>query len=193
MKLRNVLLTALLAFMAAVLVQPVQAQRATIDDVLKSAKPGQWMEISGTAQMDNSVMATKVKILTGDFADDDWEVYGKVRRIDPAGKQFDMLNLRIRTNDDTSYESADDSGNFNKFSDLKTGLLVEAEGTLLKDGTFLADEVQDESSDPKKAEKQNLVKFKGKVQSVNREKRAIVLLGVTFYLNEQTKIRSAIK
>ncbi|MDQ7065408.1 MAG: DUF5666 domain-containing protein, partial [candidate division KSB1 bacterium] len=73
-----------------------------------SVKVGQWVKIDGAPQRDGTVLAEEVKILTGDFQDDDWEVSGKISRVDRGRKSVYILGLRVRTNEETEYEASDE-------------------------------------------------------------------------------------
>lgn len=196
MRVRTIFVTASVAGLLMLAIHPVQAQHSrgsSMDgNVFNLVKIGGWVQISGVPQKDMTVMATKVKVLTGDFMDDDWQVFGKVRGVVASKKQFKIATVKVRSVDDTDYES-DFDGDFKGFTDIRSGMLVEAEGTFLKDGTFLAEEIQDETKNPKKAKSPNEIKFKGRVQNLDAEKKTITLMGVTFKLNDQTKLRSAVK
>ncbi|MDQ7064200.1 MAG: DUF5666 domain-containing protein, partial [candidate division KSB1 bacterium] len=126
------------------------------------------------------------------FQDDDWEVSGKISRVDRGRKSVYILGLRVRTNEETEYEASDEKTRAS-FDMLRPGLLVEIEGTFLKDGTFLADEIADESKNPKKKKHANQLSFVGKVQKVDTSKKSIKLMGITFYANDQTKFKSKVK
>src|SRR6266516_4226832 len=39
-------------------------------------KVGQWVELEGMPQKDQTVLCSEVKILTGDFLEDDWNATG---------------------------------------------------------------------------------------------------------------------
>ena len=160
-------------------------------DVFKSVKPGQWAQIEGTAQADQSVLATEVKILTGDFEDDDWEIFGAVRGVDPVKKEFEILSVKVRVNSDADYDSKDQPDKFKSFTDIRIGQLLEAEGTYLKNGVFLAEEVQDKSI--KKADEAGMATLVGKVEKVDAANRAITLMGITFHITPKTQAKSAIK
>ncbi len=183
------LMIALVAGFAAV----SHAQSTTLSkvDLFKALKPGQWVQIEGVPQRDMSVLATEVKILTGDFRDDDWEVFGAVRTLNRGLKEFEILSLKIKTNDETDYQVKDKDRQFTKFEDMKTGMLVEVEGSFLKDGNFMAEEIQDETV--KKADEAGTVTFLGKAEKVDATRRMITLMGATFLVNDQTHMRSAIK
>jgi hypothetical protein len=169
--------------------QTTMMTQMTAADLFKSLKIGQWVEIEGTAQSDMSLVAKKVKLLTGDFQDDDWEIKGKVRSVDPAKKQFQVLRIPVSVNADSEYESPE--GTFKSFSDLKPGMLVECEGTFLKDGTFSAEEVQQETDF--KPNELNELRAVGKVEKLDPLKRTVAVIGATFKIVDVTKVQSAVK
>ncbi|MDZ7291731.1 MAG: DUF5666 domain-containing protein [candidate division KSB1 bacterium] len=165
------------------------AVQKTAADLFKTLKPGQWVELEGTVQKDYTVLTKKVKLLTGDFQDDDWEIKAAVRTIDKAKKQFQVLLLPVVTSQETEYEN--DAGTFKSFDQLKVGMLVECEGTYLKDGTFAAEEVQEETDyEPNELHELRAV---GKVEKIDPEKRTVKMVGVTFKIIESTKVQSALK
>jgi hypothetical protein len=165
------------------------AQTKTAADLFSVLKPGQWVKIEGAAQKDFTVIAKEVKLLTGDFQDDDCEIEAPVRAIlDKNKKQFQLLTIPVTMEDDAKYESED--GSFMRFEQLKPGMYVEVEGAYLKDGSFLADEVQPEVADPDEAGGVVLV---GKAEKVDATKRTITIMRVTFQIGEKTKVKSVIK
>ncbi len=165
------------------------AQTKTAADLFSVLKPGQWVKIEGAAQKDMTVIAKEVKLLTGDFQNDDYEIEAPVRAIlDKTKKQFQLLTIPVTMEADAKYESND--GTFTSFEQLRPGMFVEIEGAYLKDGSFLADEVQPETADPKDTDSVVLV---GKAEKVDAAKRTITLMGVTFQIGEKTKVKSVIK
>lgn len=163
-------------------------------DIFTAIKPGSWVKINGVPQKDGRILAEKVDLLTGDLQDDDWEVSGRITRIDPAKKTIEVGGIVIRTSDETSYESGDATAKtVPTFASLRPGMLIEAEGTLLKDGTFLADEIQDETGNPKKAQKAHLLSVVGKVHRLDAESQTIEVLGVRFVVGGQTKFKTKVK
>lgn len=165
------------------------AQTKTAADLFSTLKPGQWIKIEGAPQKDLTVIAKEVKLLTGDFQDDDCEIEAPVRAIsDKDKKQFQLLTIPVTMEADAKYES--DDGSFTRFDQLKPGMFVEIEGAYLKDGSFLADEVQPEIAEPEEAGGVVLV---GKTQKVDAAKRTVTLMGVTFQIGEKTKVKSVIK
>ncbi len=165
------------------------AQTKTAADLFSALKSGQWVKIEGTLQKDLTVIAKEVKLLTGDFQDDDCEIEAPVRMIlDKTKKQFQLLTIPVTMEADAKYES--DDGSFTSFEQLKPGMFVEIEGAYLKDGSFLADEVQPEIAD---ADAAGGVVLVGKAEKVDAAKRTITIMGVTFQIGEKTKVKSVIK
>ncbi|MEK7727157.1 MAG: DUF5666 domain-containing protein [candidate division KSB1 bacterium] len=165
------------------------AQTKTAADLFSVLKPGQWVKIEGAAQKDMTVIAKEVKLLTGDFQDDDCEIEAPVRAVlDKTKKRFQLLTIPVTMEADAKYES--DDGSFTAFEQLKPGMFVEVEGAYLKDGSFLADEVQPEIADP---DELGGVVFVGKAEKVEAAKRTITIMGVTFHISEKTKVKSVIK
>lgn len=165
------------------------ATQKTVADLFKTLKVGQWLELQGTPQADMLYAAKKVKLLTGDFQDDDWEIKGVVKSVNPASKQFTVYRIPVTVTPDCVYESPD--GTFTAFDKLRTGILVECEGTYLKDGKFLAEEVQHET-DYKPAELNELAVV-GKVEKFDAAKRTVTIMGSTFRIADTTKIQSVVK
>lgn len=191
----------LMATVAAVLFfmlaqqEKAQAQRKPGPqiDLFKTVKPGQWIQVDGVLQRNMSVRASEVKVLTGDLQNDDWELLGVVRRLNNKRKEFYIMNIRVRTSKETEFEHWDDekADLFKDFSNLKNGMLVEVEGTFLKDGTFLALEVQNETGNPKRDLDE--VSVTGKVQKINPSRKTVTVMGTVFEIRKQTDIKSAIK
>ncbi len=178
---------------------PARAQRVAGAAVLGSLKVGQWVKMQGVPQPDFSINTGKIKFVTGDFQDNDWEIFGPVRAIDRQKKEFMILNLKIKVAEATEFkgENAGRSSNgagsdFKSFEQLQAGMLVEVEGSFLKDGTFLADNVKDNTAttDPEDA---NEIECFGKIEKIDAAKRIVTMMGVTFKITEATKLKSAVK
>lgn len=160
-------------------------------DLFKTLKPGQWIQIEGIPQRDMSVLTTEAKILTGDFEDDDWEISGMVRSVSRVAREFEIFTLSIKVTEETEYGTKDKTRPFVKFDDLKADMFVQVDGTFMKDGSFLAEEVKDKTS--KKKDEADTITLIGKVERSDATRRTITLMGVTFIVNDQTRVRSAIK
>jgi hypothetical protein len=194
MKTRRRMYAAVVVALWFGLVNPGAAQikQLTPEKVLATLKPGQWVQLEGYTQRSFTVECSEVQILTGDFLDDDWGLTGVVRTIDKMQREAKILTVPVKFDKDTEFEN--NTGKFGGFVDLKIGMLVELEGTYLKDGTFLAKEVEDESAKlAKKPKLKDEIQAMGKVEKVDAVKRTITLMGMVFQLSDKTECKSAIK
>ena len=171
-------------------------KRLTPAEIIAEIRPGQWMKLEGkVVQPGLPVLCTEVQFLTGDFKEDDWSITGAVRRVDLEKKEMELfVLLPIITKDDTEFKNRDKDATFTSFADVKVGMLVEADGTYLKDGTFLSVEVEDEKEKlAKKPEAKGEVEATGRVEKWEADNQTITMMGITFQLNDRTKSRSVIK
>jgi hypothetical protein len=161
-------------------------------EIMTALKPGQWVQFEGAIQKDYTIMCTQLKIMTGDFLDDDWSLVGVVRKVDQEKQEMEIMRIPIKVHKDTEYEN--EAGTFKGFSQVKVGSYVEIEGTYLKDGTFLAKEVEDESQ--KVAEDsglENTLEAEGKIEKVDAAKSTFTIMGITVKITDKTKSRSVIR
>ncbi len=195
MKGHTAVIAALLAAFLLATAAPGWAQAKmwmTPAEVMAALKPGQWLKVEGTLQKDFSVLSTQLQFMTGDFLDDDWSLTGIVRKVDPEKQEMEVLQLPVKIQKDTEFE--DDAGTFKSFAQVKSGMFLEIEGTYLKNGTFLAKELEDES--PKLEEDSSLantIEAEGKVEKIDVDKKTLTLMGITFQISDRTKSRSVIK
>ena len=153
---------------------------------------GQWVQLEGILQKDKTVLCTEVKILTGDFQDDDWEFVGIVGNVDSKKKKFQLSGVQVQVQADAEYET--DEGIFKSFSDIKPGMMLEVEGVSPQNGIFMAVEIEDITAELKEEpEKRNEMEIEGKIGSVDAKKQTITISGIVFQLTEQTKAKSVVK
>ena len=161
-------------------------------DPLAGLKVGQWVKLEGGARGASPAPCTAVKLLTGDFLDDDWSLKGTVASVDAGRREFTVSGCRIQVNENTLYDS--DRPGFRAFADLRPGTYVEVDGTFLKNRLFLATEVADESDEvarqPRLREQLQLV---GRVERVDARTRVISIMGMDFQVTAKTQIRSPIR
>jgi hypothetical protein len=166
--------------------------RMTTADILAALKPGQWVELEGTVRPDLSVLCTEIKLLTGDLLDDDWQITGIIRKINKEKQEIEIGRLPIKIQPQTDFD--DDHETFKSFADVKTNMLIQVEGTYLKDGTFLANEIENNSAKLlEKPERKDRLEVRGRVEHIDPTSRTITLMGMSFQLTERTKGKSAIK
>lgn len=193
MKIRSQVSTGVLAALLLVTVHSSVAQmkgKMTTADILAALKPGQWVELEGNVQQDFSVLCTEIKLLTGDLLDDDWKLTGIIRSVNKGKQVIEILRLPIKIQPETEFD--DDDGKMMSFTDVKTNMLVQVEGTYLKDGTLLAKEIDNESTKlTKKPQAKDKIKARGKVEKIDPTKRTITLMGITFQFTDGTQGMSA--
>jgi hypothetical protein len=198
MKVRTHFFAAVVPVLLLVMINSVVAQRKpqmTPAEILAALKLGLWVKLEGVVQKDFSVLCKKVKILTGDFHEAEWSITAPPRSIDRAKKEFKVLLLPVKTQEDTQYKAKRSiAGIFNSFADLKEGMLMEVDGTYQKDGTFLAVEIEDKSADLiEEPGLQNEVEAVGRVERINVAKRTVMLMGIIFQLTDKTEGEHAFK
>lgn len=158
-------------------------------DIFATAKPGLWAQLKGEPQRDLSFVATKVKFLTGDLMDDKWEVNGKILAIDKQKQEIRVMRQwPIKCQTDTEFK--DKLGNVMTINTLEVGKAIEVEGTFLKDGTFLADEIKEDEL--KGTDDSNRVTVVGRIEKVDPADKSIQIMGVKFFITDLTKSKAEI-
>jgi uncharacterized protein DUF5666 len=161
-------------------------------DALARVRVGDWIQLEGTVQADLSVLCSEVKLLTGDFLDDDWSVQGAIRSVDAGKHEFVIAGVRVHVTNNTVYESP--RGRLKGFSDLRPGMPVDVEGTYQPSGRFLAAEVDDETDELSlQIPSRQPFEVVARVEQVDVRRRTIVSLGTMFRLTDKTSVRSVIE
>jgi hypothetical protein len=162
-------------------------------EVMAALKVGQWVKMEGIVQRDFTVMTKSVEILTGDFLESDWSITAVARDVDHAQKELKLLRLPIKTVTDTEFENQ--SGSLpGGFADLKEGMLMEVDGTYLKDGSFQAIEIEDLTQELVEDQSlRNEVEAVGKVEKIDTTRRTATVMGITFLVVNDTELKSAVK
>lgn len=158
---------------------------------LASLKVGHWIRLEGSVQKDHPVLCSEVRILAGDFLDDDWGVRGVVGSLDPKRRRFTIGPYSIVVSRNAAFENSE--GTFNDFPDLRSGMLVEVEGSYRKDGTFLADEVDEADEVVRKPGFEKHIQIVAKVERVDLAKRQITVMGTLFQVMDETQVKSALR
>jgi hypothetical protein len=185
------MMSLLLAMSSSALAQMRMKMSPT--EIIGALKAGQWVKMEGKIQRDFSVLTKSIKVLTGDFLESDWSITAVARDVNYNQKDLKLMLLPIKTQADTDYENK--TGHLpGGFSDLKKGMLMEVDGTYLKDGTFLAVEIEDVSvelvEEPKLV---NEVEAVGKIERIDSGSQAVKVMGITFKIISETELRSAVK
>ncbi|MCI0695845.1 DUF5666 domain-containing protein [candidate division KSB1 bacterium] len=169
--------------------------KMTPKEMIAALKPGQWVKVKGTALSDSLITCNEMRILIGDFLDDDWSVTGVVRKVDQENRKLEIWRLPIKINEDAKFESDEDEDkNFAGIADLKVGMFLEIGGTYLKDGIFLAGEIDDKSERlEEEPELKHAIRAEGKVEKVDAANHRFTLMGMAFQVTASTSSRSVIK
>ena len=161
-------------------------------DHLATVKVGHWLQIEATVQADSSALCTEMRLLTGDFLDDDWALRGTLQAIAPGRREFTIGGIRVQVTKTTIFESP--KRTLRGFSDLRLGMLVEVEGTYSKDRRILAAEVDDESDETaRRPWSKDQIRIVGKVERVDVRQRMISAMGREFHVTDKTRVRSVIR
>lgn len=189
MRLLSTILILTTCFLGSIPLCAQTIKKWTPAEIIAKAKPGQWVEIDGAIQKDQSVRALEVEFRTGDFMADDWKLLAKVRAVSPATNEFQVLSVPVKVTKDTEFEDG-----IKSVSDIKPEMLVKLEGTYLNDGIFLAKEVEDRNKKLKnEPEFDTMLEVVGKVGQADVVKRIITVMGIQFHITEETEGKSLIK
>ena len=180
----------LLASPAVVLGKGSQARRA--QDMLPQLKTGQWIQLESVIQKDSQVRCTALRLLAGDFLDDDWCIKGRIASFDLKSRRFRIGPIPIEAGKDAIVENM--HGMLDGLSDIQAGMIVEVDGTFLKNGTFRAKEIENESDELRNSPgvNQRLAAI-GKIERVDVGRRRIRVMGIEFLITEQTQLKSLIR
>jgi hypothetical protein len=195
MKIRSQVFTGVFVALLLVVVCSSVAQikgGMTTADIFGALKPGQWVVLEGTVKQDFSVLCTNVQLLTGDLLDDDWKFTGIIRRVDKEKQTIEILRLPVKIQPEAEFRDKEEK--LKSFADVKANMLVQVEGTYLKDGTLLAKQIDNESAKlTGKPQAKDKIKARGKVEKIDSTKRTLTLMGITFQLTDGTQGMSAIR
>src|SRR5262249_50728361 len=125
------------ALLVTLLMPPIQARgqagRSTgASKRLAALRVGQWGQLEGSLRSDSTAVCTEVRLLTGDFLEDDWALKGTVRSADPARRELSIGPVRVELMEHVVFD--DPRPGFRRFSDLRPGMLIEVGGTYKKSG-----------------------------------------------------------
>lgn len=158
-------------------------------DLLASLHAGQWVRLRGTPQKNSAILCSEVKLLTGDFFDEDWSVMGRITKLDLGGR-----SLRIGPFFLTVSESAVFEKPLRGLTTLRVGMVVEADGTYTRDGTFVAKELDEEShEDGFGPGTPGNIQIVARVDHVDVARRRITAMKTVFQVGDNTQLKSAIQ
>jgi uncharacterized protein DUF5666 len=161
-------------------------------DPVASLKPGHWVQLEGPLEADSAASCDELRILTGDFVDDDWALRGYAQSVDTLKNEITIAGIRAQVSENTAFDSP--NPDFRGLADLTPGLLVEIEGTYLKNRRFLAHEVDDETDEMSRHPwPRNRIRIVARVEKLDPRRRLVTAMGFVFQLTDKTRVRSVIE
>lgn len=151
--------------------------------LVSKLKVNDWVKIKGVPQNDSKILLKEIRVIYGEVESDDWEVMGVISRLVPEEMKIFIFGFPVMCDKDTKYKS------FESFSDIKSGIYVEIDGSFSPDGTFMAIEIE---TDEVEEDELSMIRLKGKVQSVNEKDNSFTMMGHTVIITPETKVKSLI-
>jgi len=166
--------------------------KPSASDYLATLRVGQWIQLDGKVRDTTPVLCTEVKQLAGDFLDDDWSIQGPVQTLDTVRQEFTVGGCLIEVTGSTTYE--DPRGTIKGLGGLRIGMVVDVEGTFLRNRSLVAAEVDDESEElVHHPALKDMLEIVGRIERVDPRQRLITVMGVAFQVTDKTKLRSAVQ
>jgi uncharacterized protein DUF5666 len=166
-------------------------RNGTPADPLARLRIGHWILLEGMARGTGPVVCSEARSLAGDFLDDDYTLKGLVRSVDPARQEFSIGACRVRVTRNTTFDHP--LGTLRGIKDIRAGMIVDVEGTLLEDGALLASEVDDESDElAGNPSVRDELEVTAKIEQIDLRRRVVKVLGFEFRINARTRLLSAI-
>ena len=161
-------------------------------DPVAALKPGHWVQLEGALQADSAASCDELRILTGDFLDDDWSLRGYAQTVDTLKHEVSIAGIHAQVTENTGFDSP--NPDFRGLQDLVPGLLLEIEGTYLKNRRFLAREVDDETDEmARRPWARNRIRIVARVERFDSRRRLVTAIGFAFQLTDKTRVRSVIE
>jgi len=187
--IRMLVVASVLAIPYAALAKNTRPNRAY--DVFPTLRTGQWIRVVGVVMKDRSVRCTELKVLAGDFLDDDWGLTGQIEAVDVPGGRLMIAHIPVLIGENAVLEST--YGHYESLAEIKPGMIVEVDGTYMKDGTFLAHDLDDESDEFELPPGERRLRIVGKVEQMDPSRRRIQVMGTVFFLTDGTQVKSLIR
>jgi uncharacterized protein DUF5666 len=161
-------------------------------DPIAALKPGHWVQLEGPLEADSAASCDELRILTGDFLDDDWSLRGYALSIDTVKHEITIAGIHAQVTENTGFDSP--NPDFRGLVDLTPGMLLEVEGTYLKNRRFLAREVDDETDEMgRRPWPRNRIRIVARVERMDPRRRLVTAMGYVFQLTDKTRVRSVIE
>lgn len=162
-------------------------------DIFPTLRVGRWIRLDGMLMKDRTVQCTELKVLAGDFIDDDWSITGQVEGVEMNGRRFRIGDITVHVAETAELEDGHGHGQIKSFAEIKPGMIIEVDGTYLKDRTFLAHDVDDESDEIRIPRGERHLRLIGKIEQSDPGRRRIQAMGMVFIITEKTQVKSMIR
>jgi hypothetical protein len=161
-------------------------------DPIATLKAGHWVQLEGPLEADSAASCDELRILTGDFLDDDWSLRGYALSVDTVKHEITIAGIHAQVTENTGFDSP--NPDFRGLVDLTPGMLLEVEGTYLKNRRFLAREVDDETDEMgRRPWPRNRIRIVARVERMDSRRRLVTAMGYVFQLTDKTRVRSVIE
>ena len=154
------------------------------ESFMKTLKLGDWIAFEGVPQPDNIILVQSVEFIAVSNSKEISEARGIIDRIDEAKDLFYIVNLPVRIK--PAFSDRQTKNMVVNISSLKAGMPVHIRGNYTMDGIFEADRVEPMNT---KNAYTDIIRWKGRVEGVELERKYINILGHEIKLDEQTRIK----
>ena len=166
---------------------PAQAADSALAEWFPRLRVGMWVKVEGGRNPEGVLEATKIKIHDGEL--DEVEIESHVAEVDLVHTTLvTTLGVRVVANPSTKLKGPKQQRQVS-FAFLEAGDRIDVEGQLQKDGSLLAEELDIEKSKRLRPdlELENKHELAARIESIDADKRRVVLLGIPVQLSERTR------
>ncbi len=154
------------------------------ESFLKTLKLGDWIEFEGVPQPDNIILVQSVEFIAVSNSNEMSEASGIIDRIDEAEGLFYIVNLPVSIR--PGFSDRQVKNMIVDISRLKPGMPVHILGTYTMEGIFEAERVEPLNT---KNAYTDIIRWRGRVEGVELERKYINILGHEIKLDNQTRIK----
>lgn len=152
----------------------------TPGEIFARARPGDWVEIKGIVQADDSVLAVEFKFLGSGMGDDDWELTGKVRAASPIKSEIHIASVVAQITENTKLNKP-----IKSIDDIQAEMLIKLEGTYQDRGIFVAKDVSSKTAQLKdKPQLAKIIDAVGRIGRVDEERRTLDVMGIQVHFTD---------
>lgn len=174
---------------AASLARAEQQERTDLERRLQRLRVGMWVQVEGRRTADGVLEAARVRVYAGER--DEVEIESEVAAVDLVRMTLKTtLGLRVTASSSTEIEGPGGKRQA-VLAALAAGDRIDVEGQLEKDGSLRAEKIDVEKEkrpEPGRAS-DSQHELKARIESIDLERRRIVVLGLPVQLRATTRLR----